>query len=104
MSSRTVLSIVANAVVAPVRVAMTTANSARVTGERRPLLRADRDGQFPQASTLCATTLPRQTRHAASMGLLGLLGSAGPGVPFSSSPARRDATSRKHGRGLPAGA
>src|SRR3954468_7754655 len=57
MSSRTVLSIVANAVVAPVTVAMTTANSARVTGDRRTLLRADRDGQFPQASTLCAMTL-----------------------------------------------
>src|SRR3954452_21288239 len=94
MSSRTVLSIVANAVVAPVRVAMTTANSARETGERRTLLRADRDGQFPQASTLCATTLPRQTRHAASMGLLGLLGSAGPDVPFSSSPARSAANER----------
>src|SRR3954451_2810616 len=56
-SSRTVFSIVAKAVVATVRVAMTTANKARARGERRTLLRTARDGQLPRTSTLCARNL-----------------------------------------------
>src|SRR3954452_18294658 len=56
-SSRTVFSIVAKAVVATARVAMTTANKARARGERRTLLRTDRDGQLPRTSTLCARNL-----------------------------------------------